>query len=79
MFFSKWMESLIRSENKKENIWGWNQKKNELKKAKKKKVNSDEPSKLMLISKTQNPLNSIVGLNEEAQYSKNLMLNDEIN
>jgi hypothetical protein len=45
----------------------------------KKKVNSDEPSKLRLISKTQNPLNSIVGLNEEAQCSKNLMLNDEIN
>jgi hypothetical protein len=41
-------------------------KKNELEKEKK-KVNSDEPSKLRLISKTQNPLNSIVGLNEEAQ------------
>jgi hypothetical protein len=53
-------------------------KKNELKKQKQ-KVNSDEPSKLRLISKTQNPLNSIVRLNEEAQYSKNLMLNDEIN
>jgi hypothetical protein len=48
-------------------------------KKQKKKINSDEPSKLRLISKTQNPLNSIVGLNEEAQYSKNLMLNDEIN
>jgi len=41
-------------------------KKNEIEKEKK-KVNSDEPSKLRLISKTQNPLNSIVGLNEEAQ------------
>jgi len=78
MFFSKWMESLIRSENKKENIWGWNRKKMNSKKQKQ-KVNSDEPSKLRLISKTQNPLNSIVRLNEEAQYSKNLMLNDKRN
>jgi hypothetical protein len=49
------------------------------KKRNKKQSSSGESLKSKLISQTHNPLNSIAELNQEAQHSTNLMLNDEIN
>jgi hypothetical protein len=50
-----------------------------LKKEKKEKANLVEPPKPELISKTRNPWNPRLGLNQEAQLLTNLMLNDEKN
>jgi hypothetical protein len=50
-----------------------------LKKEKKQKANIGEPPKPQLISKTRNPWNPRLGLNQETQLLTNLMLNDEKN
>jgi len=54
------------------------EKKNELKKARKKKTNLGESPKPGLIFQIHNPWNLRSMINQEAQFLTNLMLNDEI-
>jgi len=53
-------------------------KRHELKNKKKNKLNPNESSKPRLVFKIHNLWNSILRLNQEAQYLTNLMLEEEI-
>jgi hypothetical protein len=53
-------------------------KRHELKNKKKNKLNPSESSKPRLVFKIHNLWNSILRLNQEAQYLTNLMLEEEI-